>query len=493
MKKLKYLLFLVLAAIAAVGVLAGCSSDYVSDADTGVTPYTLTYCANGGLLTTGIKGISKYEAIFRVMDGVQAFDPSVDTNIVAEPSRPGYIFMGWAKGKVDEEGKPALLDEPLNGTLDGSIHVNKFGSLGPDITDKTGTERICYYDYDRNDLWDFSKDKVTENTCLVAVWENYNKYIIAQRDDSGEWEDYDDVLADDFVLGEGPVYEKYADRFVNARGTGITESALKEAYQNARPNHTALKFYKDEACTEEITFPFIVNDLVTIIYYKEVEYEGIFELVSNARDFNSAISNGKNIYLMGDIEDVKSNNGDYSANMGNMCKSAKPYTGEIRGNGYSITGVMTAVDQVISERGSFNKYGGFFGELKGAQIYDLNIEYTTRFTIGVDPTNALSGASSNDSECHFGLFASVMNGCVFHNVKVNVKYEVVRSIVDGESYVGPDGKLVVPQVPNTYDVDVKVYNWAPRSINQMDDTYNSDITIFDDDCVFECECTKDER
>lgn len=295
MKKVKYLLFLMLIAVLAVGVLAGCSVDTSTDL-TGT--FKVVYCGNGGELN------ANPERVFMIREGLHAFDPA-SGKPVSQVVRPGYKFVGWAKGKLDENGDPVILDAPITDDLDGGVYRNKFGAIRESAveTDQTGTVKKGYYDYDRNSLWNFNSDLVTEDICLVAVWDVYSKFLIADKDESGEWESYDDLLSSDFTIGSGAIYEKYEDRLYdvqNLRGTRISQDDALAAYGAERPDNTVLKFYKDPDCSEELVFPFNITNKVTVIYYEEID--GVFDLVTDARTFQSSYAMGNNIYMQDDID-----------------------------------------------------------------------------------------------------------------------------------------------------------------------------------------------
>ncbi len=477
MKKVKYLLFLVLAIVLAVGVLAGCSINTEVDL-TG--KFKVVYCGNGGELN------ANPERVFFIGEGRRAFNPA-NGNPLGQAVRPGYKFAGWAKGKLDENGKPVLVEEAITDKLDGGVYVNKFGAIRESLVylDQTGTVKHSYYDYDRNSLWDFGRDTVTEDICLIAVWENYNKYLIAEKNESGEWENYDDLLGNDFVIGSGAVFEKYEDRLYNVqnnRGTQITQDDLSNAFGERVPNHTAINYYKDPECTQEITLPYVTSDRATVIYYNDVE--GVYDLVGNVKSFQEAYSGNKNIYLLNDIDFTK----EY------LSFGYLEYNGEIRGNGKTLKGITVENVQSVADFGAKNSYGGFFGQLVNAKISDLSIDMKTSFQIAIDPTNADMGGSVNDSVCYFGLVASLMDGCIFNNVKVNVTYEITRSMVEGEGYWVPDPKpddpnhvkWVIPKVKNNFAVTVEVFDWAPT-------TDNTNVNVFDDNCSVTSECTLDER
>ncbi len=469
MKKVKYLLFLMLAVILSVGVLAGCSVD--TDVDLS-GKFKVIYCGNGGELN------ANPERVFMIGEGRRAFNPEYGDPL-GQAVRPGYKFAGWAKGKLDENGKPVLTENPMTDDLDGGVYINKFGAIRESLVylDTTGTVEHGYYDYDRNSLWDFGKETVTEDMCLIAVWERYNKYLIAEKNDNGEWENYDDLLSDEFEVGSGAVYEKYEDRLYdvqNNRGRQIGEDEMNNSFKERVPGHTVLNYYKDPECTQVITLPYVTSDKVNVIYYKEIE--GAYDLVGNVKAFRSAFAGNRNIYILNDIDFTKE-----ILNFGNVV-----YNGEIKGNGYTLKGIEVKNVQRIAALGAKNSYGGLFGKLINTKISDLTINMKTSFQIAVNPEG---NGSANDEICYLGLVASLMDGCVVNNVDINVEYEITRSLVDDVENAYYDKELnqyVYPQIKNDFAVDVEVSDWAPN-------TANTNVNVFDDNCSVTSTLTLDER
>ncbi|MCH5163451.1 MAG: hypothetical protein J1F36_00370 [Clostridiales bacterium] len=442
MRKFKCLLMVSLIAILATGILAGCSIGggiYIPPE----VDHLVTYCGNGGMIN------NKVERYIYVQDDVHAFDPFGGTSVIEPVVRPAYRFVGWKVCKVDENGKPLLRDTAISST-DGGVYVTENGTgdaiAESDIPNYKDVV-LKYYDYEDTE-WVFTRDRVTKDVVLVAIWAEYNKFIIADHNND-EWENLE-ALTDDSFTFESAVYKQYADRLVDATyngGAQISNDDVKNSYKVARPNNTALKFYYDKECENEMEFPIAADKLVTVVYYKEID--GVFELVNDAVDFTNAIKNNLNVYLLKDIE------------LGKYTVVDAVYTGTIEGNGYTLSGGKTTINQVhwTGESSEGNTYGGIFGALENATIKNLTINTIVTFEIGVDPdAERKTEGSDVDRECYVGIFAKSMENCTLVNVNINAEYEVTRKEIY-KTWRDENNKLQGGYVENDYDVTVYVDGW----------------------------------
>ena len=454
MKKIKCFLMLSLIVILAAGVFTGCSVK--AGVDPLVTPHLVTYCANGGNLGIDAKNVV-VERYFYMQDNVLAHKPDQNSKIIKPVSNSKYKFMGWAKGKTDANGNPLFRDTPIRKT-DGGVFVSpKDGPVSEAQAEVAGDAVLKYYDYEDVDTvgyWDFSKDLVTKNTVLVAIWEEYNKYIIAEKDEQGKWKDYSD-LKDGNIAEDEELAAKYANKVYDVtenNGATIYDYSALEAYDKIKDEgNTLIAFYSDPELTTPIGWPFNVEDAITVIYPHVVE--GIYDLVYNAKTFQGAIKANKNIYLTGDV-DLKGTN---------LSLYNNTYTGTIMGNGYAITNASVQVAQVCCSD-DLNYYGSFFGVLNGAEIRDLTINLHVAFEIGIDPTGECEDpddrGTESDAMCYVGVFAKSMNNCKLEGVVVNVEYEVTRKLVSaGLEWIG--GISTEIYEPNTYEVEVEfIEDWS---------------------------------
>lgn len=453
MRKFKYLLLILLVAMLTVGTMAACSRDVQWDLSD--TPILITYCANGGVFGNVSE---QYEYV-----KADSFAPGPDNSGVVNPTRAGYRFVGWAKGGVNEEGKPVLLAEPKY-PADGGVYTNRFGALTQSQAETESTNKPYkheYYDYDQDDLWNFEKDIVKKNVVLVAVWAEYDKFIIADKDENGDWVNYEDFDKDSDLYNE---YEENSllHNVTSNNGSRIEESQAKNAYKSDRPDNTLIKFYYDEECKNEVSWPYFIEPgKLTVLYYEELD--DVYDIVNSTAGFQNALLLGNNMYI---VEDLDFTDVAYTVH-------ANTYSGKIVGNNHKISNVKVTVTQTRVEVGKQSIYGGFFGDLNETQISDLDIEVRVNFVIAVDPYNNRVG-SIRDAICYVGMFAKSMSHCSVTNVRFTAEYEVTRSKVSGDLYIDPEtGKLVSDQYDNDYKVDVVISDWQSRP---------SASTIVYDDC-----------
>lgn len=527
MKKLKYLLILSLIAVLAVGVLVGCQSQYEVDRE---HTYKITYCANGGR----IKGkteryiylnhtVKDQNGNWRAVTPLYAPEPSAQ-GLIDPPTREGYKFAGWARGKVDSDGNPVMLTEnnmSKRDRTDGGVYINDDGAVDFDTAreykeyikaqedgtaendeELTETERnenkskqaifatmrLEYYDYDRNNLWIFKADKVESDIVLVAVWERFNKFMLVNEEREGSKFEFDkaediEVLTDEeFVFDEadekcGETYKKYEKRITDVAATNLlTESVLLEKYasfKDRNADYTPIRFYLDPEHTQPLTFPYEVTKNFTLIYCEEIA--GKYTVVrENPGDFIEALNNNRNIY----IEPIDHNSNDRVLDLTGRKLSigTSTYSGTIIGNNFTIKGITSAITQSMAKYmpNEMNIYGGFFGDLDGAKISDLTLEYSFSFEIAIDPND--SSAKPADKMCDVCAFARTMNNTTLSNVRVNVVYTVTRSQVPGPDGEIVNDQMVYPFVDNDYDVTFNLINgWAAKA--GFNNTVTSDCSI----------------
>lgn len=446
MKKIKCFLIVSLIVILALGVFVGCNK--VGGVDRETYPNKITYCANGG----NLKG--KTERYLYVQDGVRAIEPILDPSaIIEQPIYSGYKFLGWAKGKVDSEGNPVLRDTPVN-RADGGVWMNADGAISEKAGRVDPTAQHKYYDYDVNDMWNFSTDLVTEDIVLVAVWGELNKFIIANKVD-GEWEDLGDLIAGN-VTEEDERYEGYQARLYNvtdSNGTRILAKDINDAYEDQHAGYTVIKYYFDKEFTQPVYFPCTVDDVITVIYCQEIE--GDYDIVDEFSEFRDAIKNNNNVYLLGDISMAGK---DVSVFAG-----YNTYTGTILGNDHTISDISVEIKQVACEEGEQNTYTAFLGDLSGATIKELTLDIEVEFVIGINPTptdadveKGMDG-TERDAICYVGMLARSMKGCTLEDVTVTAEYDITRALIGlGDWHLDENFNSVETKIPNTFEVEVRV-------------------------------------
>lgn len=468
MKKIKCLLMVSLIVILAMGVFTACTE--AGDVDREVYPHLVTYCANGGDLN------GKTERYLYMQDEVHAIEPSSsDTAMVRQPTYAGYKFLGWAKGKVDENGNPVLLDSPKY-RLDGGVWMTDDGAVTAEVAKSDSSSVLKYYDYDAEDLWDFNNDIVTENVVLVAVWGEYSKFIFANKDGDA-WEDLSDLVAGN--VGESdPRYEGYQARLYDvtgSSGTKISIADITNAYAKQFANRTAIRYYADPDMTKQVVGnKYEVTSTITVVYCLDIE--GDYTIVTSASDFKNALTDNENIYLDANL--------DMSATVLSM--DFRTYTGSIEGANHKLTcfaktedDTWKTISQAACAQGEQNTYGAFLGALSNSTISNLNIEMTVTFQICVNPDpegDSKQGevGTERDAKCYLGFFAKSMSGCTLKNVNVSVEYEITRSTyIKTTEYV--DGKPTDIYEENAFEVDVIVGDW--QAIESADNVIGDDCSI----------------
>lgn len=122
------------------------------------------------------------------------------------------------------------------------------------------------------------------------------------------------------------------------------------------------KYYADAELTEEFQFPYTFKTENIDVYCEFIE--GDWALVSTVREFNSAIGNGANIYLMNDI--------DFEGQTFN----SQNYNAELCGNGYALKNISIA----YTGRNNLTRFNngarvGIFPVLMGrSYVHDVVIE-----------------------------------------------------------------------------------------------------------------------
>lgn len=489
MKKFKYLLIVSIIAIMVGGMLVGCELTGRVDVET--HPILVTYCANGGSLD------GRAERYIFLEEGVTVPEPGKSTAIAA-PTRVGYRFEGWKVGKLDEtkllqdpsgddrlgehyvpllksESEVELVSEKNSsgvtvdrleynldskyGAQDGGVFMTVDGAVPEDEAiatiknvniseDRRNSIRAYLYDYDREaENYDFnsrnwwegreadSNGNVNKDIVLIAVWSNYNQYIVADKKADGTWEDTDDyeALIKDMEENprwlEGDAYAKLQDRLFDVtanNGTRILgRTAMLEAYEATRNaayykaqkkleeckeilksneltdkerreaeanrdkaqeefdkqqrNYTAIRFFTDTSLerggasdlTGKEYLDVGLNKLTVLYYTEEV---GDVDVAFNFSDFNTAITTGRDIYIDDDLSSMG----------GNVSLNSLRYSGTIKGNDHTITANASLV-QLSREGLTSNNYSAFLGRLVNANISNLNITLNFTFTISVNP------------------------------------------------------------------------------------------------------------
>jgi len=258
----------------------------------------------------------------------------------------GYYIEGWYLAKETSEDGAPVKDE------------NGFVILG--------------------DKWDFKNDRVNEHTTLYA---NFKKKMGIQ---------FVDRATGEFVTGD------------SGRMEGIPGNKLYQPSGSSAPSKTGYtflgKYYTSVEGDKKFDWPYTITEQDINVYVDFIK--GEWRFVDNEEDFVRAIQANKNIYMRENI--------DFSKYIENRLWSLAAYTGELNGNGYTISGVkrnLTASrlhDNDDKDPQKDKKFGGIFGLLgETAYIHDVkfeNIEVTFKVNLSFKQVDAYVGLIAGSAE-----------------------------------------------------------------------------------------------
>ncbi len=258
----------------------------------------------------------------------------------------GYYIEGWYIAKETSEDGAPIKDE------------NGFVILG--------------------DKWDFKNDRVNEHTTLYA---NFKKKMGIQ---------FVDRATGEFVTGD------------SGRMEGIPGNKLYQPSGSSAPSKTGYtflgKYYTSVEGDKKFDWPYTITEQDINVYVDFIK--GEWRFVDNEEDFVRAIQANKNIYMRENI--------DFSKYIENRLWSLAAYTGELNGNGYTISGVkrnLTASrlhDNDDKDPQKDKKFGGIFGLLgETAYIHDVkfeNIEVTFKVNLSFKQVDAYVGLIAGSAE-----------------------------------------------------------------------------------------------
>lgn len=188
--------------------------------------------------------------------------------------------------------------------------------------------------------------------------------------------------------------------------TRPTGSLAPKKTVNGEPYTFMGEYYKNTD-REPFEFDQPFGDDDTPVYCEFIK--GEWTLVRSARDFNAAINNGQNVYLMADI--------DFSGQI----FSSQNYNGELNGNGHTVSGIK--LNYTENNRSAINtrnqiQVGVFKTLMARAYVHDVKFEDVT---IDVDVTKLSTGNGvEHFDSVSIGLFAAeASEGARVENVTVS--------------------------------------------------------------------------
>lgn len=255
----------------------------------------------------------------------------------------------------------------------------------------------------RDEMWDFSKDTVTENVTLYALW--WDNFVVKVHcDDQSADRTVDFAISRDKATGEADTVHA---EFFSTTGLGMS-------------NRTIIGYYTDEGYTEELTFPRKLdftddaNGRQIDIYVKSVA--GAWTVIDSAERFAKGFSFNDNIYLKTDV-DLEG----MDVNLPNN------YGGVFEGNGKTISNLT--VNRTVANTDSGTLYLGLFCTVQNwSNVKNVNFE-NVEVNVTLSQSNRIIGY-------YIGSFAG----------RIEEKATVENVTVSGKLVYNLNGSTVVPVV-----------------------------------------------
>jgi hypothetical protein len=358
-KKLKKTLLVLLLAICALFVFAGCELGETLDDALALRGLDaqVTYYANGGRFESNNQ---KKKTDFYYKSGSKAYDYGTGTfSGSAKIDRANFEFDGWyfVVEVLDEENGICELGEKV----DFSVPLQE------------------------GDHWLVAaKWKALSGLKIVMVSED-GKTVNGTANDKNKTP----VSYENGAMIAEIEYDYTTDKIA---------SAPKEQFKVTGKTHTFYTYYDDPECTQRTVFPITRGDEQRTIYAKYLA--GEWTVVADTGAVRSMFSNlqsgtNKRYCLLGDIDCSKIE-----------VVNIRKMNGEINGNGYTLKGL-----KIIGDLSGKNNRFGLFGEIgETAKITDLTIENVSM--------TAKFSTQSFHADVYF-LFASKHADATISNVKVS--------------------------------------------------------------------------
>ena len=353
----KTLLCLALSVVAGISclLLASCGKTTEKKYD-----YLVTFDYNIGNIEANCK--NQYLGVMK--GSLVGLKPS-ERNDFKEATIPGYYLEGWYTAKTDEAGN-VIKDE------------------------ETGRVLI-------DEKWDFETRIVEGDITLYA-----NLVRVAEM----KYVDVDVYLEN--PEAEGAVLSVKNDT------PGTKRSRPSSALAPKKEGYTLLEYYKDAECTEVFEWPYIVTTEDVIVYVKFVE--GEWNIVKNEQEFMQAISGGKNIYLIADL--------DFSKTTWTYTN----YNAELNGNDHKISNISL---KRVCSRNAFN--AGLFAQLgEKANIHNITFE-NVKLEFKVALGDHKAGMLAYEAKAGAKLTNVKISGTLYYDFGESLASEINQWIANDES------------------------------------------------------------
>ena len=335
--KIKLLIAALALATLLAAVLVGCNNH-----KTDSYAHLVTFNYNLGNEITG-NAPNQYLGV-KEDNSLVSIRPGYNDSSFAEASVSGYYLEDWYEAELDAEGNVQLEE-------DGRVKL-------------------------KATPWDFANGRVTKDITLYA------KFVKSPR-----------LLFIDIDTGEqvGEIDGKRPGERRNTPSIGFEPTKTVNGVPYTFKKH----YYVDKEKTAEFVFPYTFGTEDQEVYVDFIE--GTWTLVSTSGELSSALTNGQNVYLLGDI--------DCSSIYWNVAS----YNGEFNGNGYTVSGIKATYAN-INNRNRLET--GIFATLMGrAYVHDVTFS---------DVQFAAYVTQEDTFDEYMGFFATTVNaGARVENVTVS--------------------------------------------------------------------------
>jgi hypothetical protein len=319
------------------------------------------YYANGGWFDGDSSRDTK--SIYYPENAALISDFSITENISI--TRTNYIFNGWLKAEVDENGDP-VKDE--NGKVVASQEVIDLS------TTKLEKGQILY---------------------VCANWvKGVTLKIYLVTDDNQPM-----TGADNKVYNPGDEIKELSF------GTQSYINIKSETSYLTSTDYTYLQYYSDEACTQAFSGKYTkpADDGEAKLYAKYVK--GNYEIVRDNYAVQTMLnsSDAVNYYIFNTDDSKIIDMSGLTVNI--RTGTTNEFCGKIQGNGYTLKNITYALSDASTNNGVYSAFGKF---AQGAEINDLAFENVTvsinKVRNTVTRLNIYLVSASTDSESKFNNF-----------------------------------------------------------------------------------------
>lgn len=368
--------FIILALATSTLLLGGCSvgtsSLFVHPEEQGYE-YEITYDTLGGHINQEKKRVVYYA------DNSLVFKPSGTAGMLVQPKNGEKTLIGWYTKYTTEETE--------NGTV---------------------------YHFNEEDEWDFSTDRVSDQSAADKKLTLYAR-----------WADNPSV---NFLDAANPDTGTLLKWTINVGG----QLKRPTSTEPKKAGYTLIDYYKDPECTEKYVFDQVIEEddidysnggkAQINLYCKFVEGELI--RVKSVSDLKAMVNNPEGHYILANDIDLSKE----------VWTPIEGFSGELDGNGYSIKNlnlnVKNRVSGIAAKKAEEVSYG-LFSKLEGAKIRNLAMK----------DVNIVIDKSTNVKVCVGALAGrtkrTTIENCIFDGITISSDGALSSDVV-ASSFVAGD-------------------------------------------------------